>query len=309
MCSYRLSVSQLSESEMRAIIRGFCEVFEDSSLWTASGMEWMLLGVREHQSQVTLQQFTRQWRDPVIGPEIRALGFEMPQQLPTFFIADKAMLDQLTYDVPPLVDNYPYRLTPIVDVKIDSAYIDLIDPKKAAYRLKTSDHIRRLFPPDVVKHSSPMFAFRLDLHDAMTTSRVSKPTPRHAMVHRVIATSPLQTLVLWLLLSDVDEVNLSQRAAARGDRSPDIAIVLGHHAISQRRFDEAATYYAAARKLMPQNDWLIYDQIFALSMAGRREDAQALGDQFEPTRLEPHFREVWWQFAVKRLGLKKPSNR
>lgn len=311
MCSYRLSIEQLSPSDLHALIGAFCRVFEECSLWTANGPECVLLGVREHQQQVTEQQYTRQWSVPAVHEELVALGYELPQQLPTFFMADGRMLRQLTAQSPPLVDDFPYRLSPVVvdRFEVSPTYVDWIDPSKAAHRVRTSEHIRKLFPPEALKASMPLFAFRLDLHDAMTVHRVSTRSLQQAAVHRILTTSPLQTLALWKMWVDVDEVRLAQRAAAQGRSTPDVEMVLGHAALSRRKYNEAAAFYANARRTDARLSHLIFDEMLALSMAGRIDEAQALANQSNAANIPSQMRALWWRFARQRLGLMPPGAR
>ena len=109
--SYWLPVHSLYEEDAKAIIKAFCNVFEDCSLWAGSGLDWMLLGSRDAAGPIPAALFTRQWHDPVTGPELKELGFEIPEQLGSLFMADSADLKALTENSLPLTDNYPLRLS------------------------------------------------------------------------------------------------------------------------------------------------------------------------------------------------------
>jgi len=57
--TYWLPVYQMDAAEMRAIIGGFCAAFEDCSLWTGFGHEWILLGTRGARGPVSGERFAR----------------------------------------------------------------------------------------------------------------------------------------------------------------------------------------------------------------------------------------------------------
>ena len=89
-----LPVFILEPRDSRAIIKAFCSVFEDCSLWSGVGLNWMLAGSRGGLGAVTEEEFGRQWRDPVVGPNLRAEGLESPEIVGTTFIGDAPFLCQ-----------------------------------------------------------------------------------------------------------------------------------------------------------------------------------------------------------------------
>src|SRR5262249_52060774 len=93
--SYWLPVIHLEPKESLAVIKGFCDVFEDCSLWTGFGHEWMLLGTRNAPGPVSEERFARQWSDPVVLPRLQAAGFGSPAQLGTTYLADALQLSRL----------------------------------------------------------------------------------------------------------------------------------------------------------------------------------------------------------------------
>ena len=67
MLSYWLPVNQMEPRESKAIIKAFCSVFDDCSLWTGFGYEWVLLGTRDAAGPVSEERFARQWSDPTVA--------------------------------------------------------------------------------------------------------------------------------------------------------------------------------------------------------------------------------------------------
>jgi len=55
--TYWLPVYQLRVSETKSIIKGFCNVFKESSLWAGSGLEWMLVGIKNPGKPVSEKDF------------------------------------------------------------------------------------------------------------------------------------------------------------------------------------------------------------------------------------------------------------
>jgi hypothetical protein len=109
--SYWLPVMQLEPIESLAIIKAFCNAFDDCSLWSGAGLEWMLLGSNGAKAEIDYTEFSAQWREPHVRKELIALGFESPAQLGSLFMADTALLTELTTDVAPVADNYPSRIS------------------------------------------------------------------------------------------------------------------------------------------------------------------------------------------------------
>jgi hypothetical protein len=109
--SYWLPVLQLEPLDTLAIIKAFCNAFDDCSLWSGAGLEWMLLGSNDANRQSDALQFSAQWREPLVGRELVALGLESPAQLGSLFMADSDLLIKLTADVAPVTDNYPSRIS------------------------------------------------------------------------------------------------------------------------------------------------------------------------------------------------------
>jgi spermidine synthase len=99
--TYWLPVHSLLPSDTKAIIRAYCDVFADCSLWSGAGYNWMLAGSRDARWQRAEEGFTRQWSDPAVARELRVLGFEKPEQLGATFIADASRLREVTMGVLP----------------------------------------------------------------------------------------------------------------------------------------------------------------------------------------------------------------
>ena len=128
-----------------------------------------------------------------MGPELRSLGLELPeQQLGALFIGDADWIREITADTPALVDDQPSRLYTAFtrsDASLASRYPDWSVRRPDAYswnppeypnptfeswiavgleaevRFKRSDQIRRLFPPEIIGGSLPYFPVQRVLAD------------------------------------------------------------------------------------------------------------------------------------------------
>ena len=126
-----------------AIIKGFCDAFENCSLWSGGGLEWMLMGSNGSGERVSADAFSAQWHDSRVAPELAALGFEAPEQMGSLFMGDSSLLEALVERVAPLTDNYPLRLsaTPAGNQGRVPLYEQLMDESERRVRFRESAYI------------------------------------------------------------------------------------------------------------------------------------------------------------------------
>ncbi len=172
--TYWLPVYQLSVSETRSILKGFGEVFPENSLWTGSGLEWMMVGVKPPFKSVTEEDFARQWHDPVVGAELHTLGFESPEQLGSFFIADGQRLRDWLADAPPLVDNCPYLLSSRLTAEAGDilAYIDFMNSPAAKANFMSSGNITKLWPVAMREKTLPYFSVSPVINEILISNSI-----------------------------------------------------------------------------------------------------------------------------------------
>ena len=302
MTTYWLPQHALGEDGARAIIRAFTDVFEESSLWIGCGQDWMLFGVREPGPPVTEERYTRQWRSPAIAPTLQNLGFEIPEQLAAYFIADRPTLRELTRDHGPVTDDRPQRLAKPGAVRLESQYAALIEPGAARERFARSEHVRRLFPDGIRQRGLRLFDFRVELHDGLSPFKVGRPETRGlAGVYRVVTESPLHTLTLWLLGSSVREQQIVATIARGGNLHPGLHGKLGDLALARRDYPAAVEHYTITSNAYPDQREFLQRRIFALCLADRREEAQALLDA-RTGHIGPIDGD--WSFIARTFGLR-----
>ncbi|MCH2129758.1 MAG: hypothetical protein MK179_11470 [Pirellulaceae bacterium] len=271
-------------------MKAFCEVFSDSSLWMGSGTDWVLFGVREPHPGVSEEQYVRQWKDPVVGPELRRVGFDFPAQLAAYFIADRKTLLDLTEQELPVEDNFPHRLSPRGKRTLESQYRELMEPESARERFRTSEHIRQLFPDGIRKKGLEFFDYRYPLHDALTNWNV---TPQEKAgwktLHQILTESSFQVLPLFLLGSTADELPIIETAREEYKDDPNLHRKLGDVAFAARNYATATSHYQTAHDSLPESPMVFLRYMYALSMADQKEQARELVSTLQDT---PFIKEI-----------------
>jgi spermidine synthase len=212
--TYWLHASLMSEATAKAIVRAFCEPFDDCSLWHGAGTDLMLVGTNAAEGPVDDATFGRQWRDPRVLPELRALGLEKPEQLGALFIADASYLKPLVADVAPASDGYPHRL--LLDPKaklVDTLVYGFRDTDAARKRFTSSALVKSLFPPAIAAGTLPYFDVQRLINDLLFPRTGLGAARGLSALHTVLTRTDLTFPALLLLDSDPD----AQRALARAD--------------------------------------------------------------------------------------------
>ena len=267
--TYWLPVHQLTFEETRSILRAYCDAFPNCSLWGGIGYSWMLAGIREPVRAPSEDDFSRQWRDPVVGPELRTLGVEHPEQLAALFMLDAEGLARLTEGAAPLTDDRPKRLGNALPVLADfTAYRKLMSPRAVERAFTASAFAAQILPAGIRERTPPYFEFEDMLERNMVLGGPPRPLEeRLEQIHRIQTATPLRTLVLWLL-------------GIRGDHRQSLRpLEVAELALADRDFGDAASLYAAASELAPQDDEIPVKLLYATCMNGGLE---SLG--FAPSR-------------------------
>ncbi|MCG6922043.1 MAG: spermidine synthase [Acidobacteria bacterium] len=280
IATYWLPVHALGSDEARSILRGFCDVFDDCSLWIGYGMEWMMVGTREARGPVSEERFARQWQDPVVGAELRAVAFERPEQLGAQLLAGTEELRELTRDALPLVDNYPRRLSTRVDrtwlkaeSEAHSALVDIDDNRRAFER---SALVRRLWPPGLRERSIVHFETRRIIDTE--TSWAPPSTAGLDELDEILTKTSLETLPLWMLGTSVHRQSIASVLAARGSASG-LAYWEGVGALAHRAYDRAATALERAQAERPNDPGVVQMRALALGLGGRRDELALLAER------------------------------
>jgi len=235
-----LPVNLLWPSESKAIIRAFCDVFDDCTLWTGAGLQWMLAGTRGARA-VSEQQFGAQWRDPVAAPELIALGFERPESLGATFLADAVTLATWTEGALPLDDDHPGRILaryPEDGDAGDPLYRDWMDARGARERFQSSRFIGELWPPSFRQSTVAFFGPQAVWNDVCVGVRLNTMQT----LHMVLAHAPLNTLPLLMMGSEPGQQAIATRLYDQGRRDVELEFELGVGAMSRRDYETAVAH-------------------------------------------------------------------
>ena len=280
MVTYWLPLHSLRDLSAKAILRGFCDVFEDCSLWNGIGSNLMMVGTRGARGPVTEEQFTQQWRDPVVAGEMTRLGLERPEQLGALFIGDADYLKGIYRDAPPLVDNYPRRIEAILgsQAEMDRLYRSFTDVAAAQSRFQTSPLMTRLWPERLREASLPYFQLQrmINIHGWRTTTAQQ---PDIEDIHTLLTQTTLTEPVLWLLGSDADIQGLLAEADQPDLVQPRVQYHLGVHYVAERKYTEAIEPFHRAEAAPEYRERAFRLRIYALCMAGKIELAQQLAHE------------------------------
>jgi spermidine synthase len=274
--TYWLPVYQVAPNEGRSLIRGFCAAFPDCTLWTAAGLEWMLAGTRDLSGPVDEESFTRQWRDPVVGPELRRVSFDAPELLGTTFLADAPQLAELVGNAPPLVDDFPQRMAQ--QRPSAAEYLQWMDPEAARERFAKSRFVAAMWPPALRDRTRQHFDWQALVNDYFVHSYGVGPRPGLPGLHHLLERSRLTTLSLWLMGSSPGELAVLERAIAKGLSDPPPG-GLGLRALANHAYAAAERLLGEAAGLEPDKQRWLELQLLAALMAGDRVKARNVASE------------------------------
>lgn len=303
IATYWLPVYQMQSKEARAVIKAFCNVFESCSLWSGSGFEWMLMGVRGSQTGATETRFTAQWRDPIVGHRLREVGLENPAQLGTLFLADADSLGPMIADDLPLNDNYPYRLSPDMLFPEDFAwYLQMMEVGGTQKRFEESELISKLWPPTWRQRTLAFFpVHELINRILLNTSPFDSPKALSELDF-LLSKTDLETAVLRRLGTDVAEQDIVAEKLNQGIYADVLTELAGLGALARRDYRGAEVLLAQVEARSGHAAYIRQLRILALGRAGDTVNAPRL---FEEARTMYPFTSESWRYLAERLGIKQ----
>jgi hypothetical protein len=280
--TYWLPVHDLQPLDTLAIIKAFCNVFEDCTLWDGAGLEWMLMGGNGTPERVPTDTFTAQWRDDGVRRELVALGFELPEQMGALFMGDASYLAGVARNVAPVTDNYPLRISSEL-VRAPGRvqlYAAMMDERDRLDRFTHSDFIAQVWPRQLAAQTPPYFRYEGLIKDHFTEGVYppSDPAFLWQSIDEVLADSRLETLPLWLLGTDRDVQRNVFALVPQDATRPDVAleIVLGRLALR----DYPGALAVLEPSIVAQNRKVSVGGLslllYLLGKSGRADDARTL---------------------------------
>ncbi|NIS68993.1 MAG: spermidine synthase [Proteobacteria bacterium] len=286
--TYWLPVYQLKVSEAKSILKAFCNVFSHCSLWSGAGLEWMMVGMKNPQ-KAERHGFVRQWYDPVVGSEMRALGFVIPEQFGSLFIADGPRLRNWISDSLPLRDNYPHRISYELSVEQEKrsqyipAYWDFMTPDVCRTNFMESEGMKMIWPRYFREMSEEHFATRRMITELLE----DRPVPLVPYLHRCYQNPILAHYIPWLFGSDQYAQSIVKKTLGKelNDRSDRVNRLMHLTAIAaqQRRYLQAERFCHLAMKIIgPQNAHkdFFFVRMYFLFITGNKERALEVGREY-----------------------------
>jgi spermidine synthase len=277
--SYWLPGHSLLERDSKAIIRAFCDVFRDCTLWTGAALDWILLGSRDARGPVPRTDFERQWRDETVARKMRGRGIEVPEQLGALFMGDAEHLDAVTDGVPPLTDNWPKRIS---NERLDiltmaRVYEPWLDTVANRGRFDGSDWVRRTWPPTIREGTLARFDQQAQINqNLMTSPQARDPASVFRWLHALLTETRLEALPLWWFGSNFQIQRAAHIAAAKGMQGPVIEVQLGLGLLAARDFEAAARHFERARQGADRGSLSLYMEIYSRCMAGHCHEIENL---------------------------------
>jgi len=279
--SYWLPVQQLEETDTLAIIKAFCNAFEDCSLWSGAGLEWMLLGSNDADPQRGAAQFSAQWHDPQVSPELIALGLESAAQLGSLFMADAGLLNDVTADVAPLTDNFPSRISSksVSSLSYVELYATFMDERQRLNRFRDSDLIGQLWPAELREESESFFEYERMIKNHFTAGVYRHEADPYAWgaIDDVLTNTSLTTLPLWLLGSDHATQRIVASQVEQEVYRDEFVLELARKFTAERDYESALHYVqihlAKGQDVTP---WATNFYLYLLAKNGMVAEAQPI---------------------------------
>lgn len=300
LTTYWLPVQQLEPREARAIVAAFCQVFEDCTLWTGAGPEWMLAGSRGGGPAPSVEAFAAQWSEPVVESRLEDVALESPDDLSGLFLGDAAFLAEYARGVPPLTDDHPHRLGSRVSLALDPDFVSTMEARPTLERFLASGWVVRSWPEAMRRNAAVAFRDQRVVTDHLLAAARPGWRPDFAVLHRVLSGTTQQTTPRLLLGVAADAERIAVDAAARGMRDPDLDYLLGVRALSTRDYAEAAHRFGARLQAAPRDGRTARCLILSLLLIPDRAGAVAAGRDLRA--LEPGDRAFWSWFDRALVG-------
>jgi len=276
IATYWLPVSQMRAKEAKAILRAFLDVFGDeTTLWTGTGLNWMLVGTKGRPAATDGELFRAQWSEASTAGELHELGFEQPGQLGATFLMDAEDLRAATAGVEPLTDDRPKRLSALLgsDAASYRWYRDVMDTEGARERFERSVLLRETWPAGVRAEVLSFFPAQ-EVVNRVTERGLYGAELDFAYLDRVVRGTDLEVPVLWALGSDATKDRiLHARTPDLGDGRELFFRAAG--ALARRDFDGASRLLADSWRASKKPAMLPL-RLYVLCLADRLGEARAL---------------------------------
>jgi hypothetical protein len=263
---------------MRSIVKGFCDAFPDCTLWNGCGFNWMLAGTRGLEKPPDPAAFGRQWSEARVAPTLSRVALDTPEHLGALFLADAEDLRELVGEAPPLVDDFPMRLS-----RLDGAahgglgfYAAFMDAGRSRDRFAKSSFIAKIWPSALREGTHERF-FDQDLFNRCpNVSHGLLDKSRYPTLVEALTRTTSRVMPLVMAGSAPDEQAAVDRAIEKGTQGAVVDFLLGLRALSSRDYLEAERLLARVAAAEPAFTEVPRFRALALCLAGAREAAAPL---------------------------------
>ena len=199
-----------------------------------------MMGINGRGHKVKDEEIRQLWSNADSGADLRRIGIEVPQQLGALFVMDGDEINRITRDVPPLIDNYPKRLS---DAPWDeSANLEFaanyMEPASVTERFLRSPLISRIWPEALSRSSGTMKSFFAVRETRFLSETVG--SNRLAELDLFLRGTRLRVPVLEALGSDELRLAIAQRVARETESPPpEVVPDLIAGALARRDFNDA----------------------------------------------------------------------
>lgn len=212
IATFWLPIYQLTPDETKAVLAAFHQAFPNSSVWSGTEEEWLMLGINGERRALSPAELNRLWDDAPTRRDLIRVGFEAPAQLAASFLMDSDAISKYTGGALPLTDNYPRRLT---DARAEDAVTyrfawHYIEAAPALRRFTSSPAMQAMWPAFTPDELRPHFELR-----AATFLQRMMGTNKLADLDYYLRSTRLRSPVLAALGSNEFRVQIAQRVATR----------------------------------------------------------------------------------------------
>jgi hypothetical protein len=240
----------------------------------------MLVGTRGSKGAPDADTLAAACNDPRLGPRLREIGFERPEQIGATFLGDATYLHELTESTPPLTDDYPRRILPggpgalmaePSDRAAFSRFLAVIETDRARRAFQSSPFVRKHWPAPLIAGTLPEFDHQRLINRVMLDP--ADPLGQIGDLDALLTMTTLRRLPLWMLGSN----DVLQSIADTGnDGTGLVEYQTGVRALAIRNYQAAANNFAAAEKRGLSAPTLLPLRVYALCRAGRLDEARQL---------------------------------
>jgi len=274
LATYWLPVHDLKVDEARAIAAAFLEAFPETMLWTGSGLDWILIGVKPPSGGMTDASFRAWWTRSPLSSRLREIGVDTPENLGSLFIADGPRLRAWIGDAQPLTDNFPRRIS--TGVAPDAAdvreFVTFMAANERPVNFLTSPLVGTLWPEALRVASLSEFK-----RQAVVDTLLSLPTLRVEDLQALLNDRPTDPLVVkamfWRHYFDFDRAH-ALMSAEPGLQGAGVAEYRAQVALMNGNPREAADWLG--QSVSPRAGELLTIRAYCLLGAGDRTAAEQL---------------------------------